>query len=338
MDHINIKYLAKELHLSISTVSRALRDSYEISAATKERVLALSKKLNYQPNPNASSLRKQKTKTIAVVIPEISNNFFALAIDGIEKVAQEHDYHLLIYLTHENHKREITYLHNLSHGRVDGVLLSMSSQSDDIQHLLDFSKRGIPLVFFDRVCSSMDNIKVTTDDYDSSIAATEHLIKSGCKKIAFLMVSKNISIGKIRMQGYIDALSQNKNIQLEPLILECTNDINENKRLIKELILSETPDGIFASVENLAILCYSICKEIKISIPEYIKIICFSNLQTAPLLDPSLTTITQPAFIMGETAANMLLKKIENKPRHETLNNIIILRSKLIKGNSTGYN
>ncbi|GAC1301657.1 MAG: LacI family DNA-binding transcriptional regulator [Mucilaginibacter sp.] len=335
MDNINIKYLARELNLSISTVSKALRDSYEISSGTKKKVFALAKKLNYQPNPNASGLREQKTKTIAVVIPEVSNNFFALAINGIEKAAQEKNYHVLIYLTHENHEREVSYFRTLSNGRVDGVLLSMSSEGVDHQHLVDFNKKEIPLVFFDRVCTSLKNIKVTTDDFDSSLLATRHLIDSGCKKIAYLMISKNISIGQIRMQGYIEALSSPTEVRQKPLIVECSNNYEENYKIIKDLILNEKPDGVFASVENLAIVFYNVCRELALTIPRDIKIISFSNLHTASLLNPSLTTITQPAFLIGETAANMLFKKICKKADDE-VSETIILKSTMIKGDSTG--
>lgn len=335
MDKINIKHLARELNLSISTVSKALRDSYEISTGTKRKVFALAKELNYQPNPNASGLREQKTQTIAVVIPEISNNFFGLAINGIEKAAQEKNYHVLIYLTHENHEREVSYFRTLSNGRVDGVLLSMSSEGVSHQHLVDFNKKGIPLVFFDRVCTSLKNVKVTTNDYDSSLLATRHLIEAGCKKIAYLMISKNISIGQIRMHGYIEALSMQSEVRQKPLIVECSNDYDKNYDIIKELVLNEKPDGIFASVENLAIVFYNVCRELSLSIPADIKIISFSNLRTAPLLNPSLTTITQPAFLIGETAANMLFKEICKKADDEIIEPII-LKSVLIKGDSTG--
>ncbi|GAC1386942.1 MAG: LacI family DNA-binding transcriptional regulator [Ginsengibacter sp.] len=332
MGNVNIKFLAKELNLSTSTVSRALKDSYEISVETKRKVMALAKKLNYQPNPSACSLREQKTKTIAVVIPEISNNFFALAINGIEKVARENNYHLLIYLTHENQQREITYFNTLSNGRVDGVLLSMSIEGSDTSHLEEFNQKGIPLVFFDRVCSKMSNTKVTTDDYDSSYLATKHLIEAGCKNISFLMISKNISIGKIRMNGYLDAIKAHTN--QKPLIIECTNNYQENYQLIKNIIIENKTDGIFSSVEYLAIECYNVCKEINLKIPDDIKIISFSNLQTAHLLNPSLTTIAQPAFDMGEMAAKLLLKQINGKDDSKIFEPII-LKSKLIIGKST---
>ncbi len=337
MSKINIKHLAKELNLSISTVSRALRDSYEISAETKEKVFELAKRLNYQPNPHASGLRGQKTKTIAVVVPEIVNDFFSLVISGIEKITQEKGYHVLIYLTHEDYEREVFFINTLANGRVDGVLLSRSGENTDTSHLLELNKKGIPLVFFDRVCESLDNVKVSTDNYESGFTATRHLIEAGCKKIAYLQVLKNISIGKMRMNGYLDALKEHP-IQEVPIILECTNDYDENFKHIKKLLISEKPDGIFAPVGKLAVICYRVCEKIKLKIPEDLKIISFSNLQTASLLNPSLTTITQPAFDIGEIAAKELFKKINKKSGINDLNKNVILKSLLIKRNSTSDN
>lgn len=334
MSKVNIKQLAKELNLSISTVSRALRDSYEISADTKKKVFALAKQLNYQPNPNASGLRGQKTKTIAVVIPEMVNDFFSLVIGGIEKVAQEQGYHLLFYFTHGDYELEVSFINTLANGRVDGVLLSMSRENNDNTHLLELNKNGIPLVLFDRVSDNLDNVKVTSDNYESAITATRHLIDAGCKKIAYLQIHKNISIGKIRMNGYLEALQQHAPGQT-PLIVECSNENEETFNAIRKMLAEEKPDGIFASVEKLAVICYRVCEKINLRIPRDIKIISFSNLQTASLLNPSLTTITQPAFDIGETAAKELLNIIHKKSKTASQDKSVVLKSLFIKRRST---
>lgn len=333
MSKVNIKQLAKELNLSISTVSRALRDSYEISADTKKKVFALAKQLNYQPNPNASGLRGQKTKTIAVVIPEMVNDFFSLVIGGIEKVTQEQGYYLLFYFTHGDYELEVSFINTLANGRVDGVLLSMSRENNDNSHLLELNKNGIPLVLFDRVSDNLDSVKVTSDNYESAVTATRHLVDAGCKKIAYLQVHKNISIGKIRMNGYLDALQGSTRQQ--PLIVECSNENDETFETIEKMLLEEKPDGIFASVEKLAVICYRVCEKINLRIPRDIKIISFSNLQTASLLNPSLTTITQPAFDMGEAAAKELLNIINKKSRSASKDKHVILKSLLMKRKST---
>lgn len=335
MTNISLKDLAKELNLSVSTVSRALRDSHEISPDTKEKVLTLAKKLNYQPNPYARSLRKQKSKTIAVVIPEIANNFFSLAINGIESIAQENDYHVLIYLTHEDYEKELSIINHLSSGRVDGVLVSISSATNDIRHLEELHRKDIPVVFFDRISDNINTIKVTTDDYNSGYKATNHLIDQGCKRIAFLSISSKLSIGVKRMEGYKDALKDRGINVEEKLIVHTEGGPEETHNKIKQLLTDPNrPDGLFASVEKLAIASYHCCHELNLSIPKDVKIISFSNLETASLLNPSLTTITQPAFEIGKEAARVLFKGLD---KHKTflLNKSIILDSRLIEREST---
>ncbi|WP_442591731.1 LacI family DNA-binding transcriptional regulator [Pedobacter sp. AW31-3R] len=314
MDQVTLKSLAKELNLAVSTVSRALNDSYEISAETKEKVHSLAKKLNYQPNPYASSLRKRSSNTIAVILPEIANNFFSLVINGIEEIAQENGYHVLIYLTHESHQKEADFIRHLTNGRVDGVLMSLSGETDDISHLQELKNSNIPVVFFDRICERLSTVKVTTNDYESGYQATQHLINKGCKQISYLAFSKNLSIDQKRRQGYIDALKDNQLLFREDMVINCGNDQEDNYKKIKTLLSSsQVPDGIFASVELLAILCYEVCRELELNIPGKIKIIGFSNLRTASLLHPSLSTITQPAFEIGKQAASALFQSFRKK-------------------------
>ncbi|PYF71577.1 LacI family DNA-binding transcriptional regulator [Pedobacter nutrimenti] len=332
---INLKQLAAELKLSTSTVSRALHDSHEISIETKQRVREMAEKLSYQPNPYASSLRKQKSKTIALVIPEIDNNFFTLAINGIEEVAQKKSYHVLIYLTHEDLKKEVAIAKHLLSGRVDGILISVTSQTEDIEHLKNLYDTGIPLVFFDRICEQIDTAKITTDDYDSGYKATRHLLEAGCKRIAYLQVSETLSISKKRFAGFQNALLE-QHIKTEPgLILTCSGTEEENHQQIKNLLQSANPpDGIFASVEKLAVTSYLVCNELNLNIPEKIKLISFSNLATAPLLSPSLSTITQPAFDIGKKCAEVLFNIIERRAMEDS-KATTVLKSSLIARNST---
>jgi len=330
---MNLKQLAKELNLSISSVSKALRDSHEISVSTKKAVLAKAKDLNYQVNPYASSLRKHKSKTIAVVVPEVANDFFGPVISGIESIAQEKGYHVLIYLTHEDMQKEVAIIKLLQNGRVDGIMISLSEQTTSTAHLEELKE--MPLVFFDRVVEHIDAPKVTTDDKNSGFIATDHLIKNGCKRIAFLSISQNLSISKKRMSGYLEALKKNKIERDNSLMLTCTGNDKKNSNFIRKLLKRKNrPDGIFASVEKLAISTYEICEELKLKIPRDIKVICFSNSQTAAFLNPSLTTITQPAYEMGREAATILFKLVEKK-RHHFLSENTILNSKLIVRNST---
>ena len=335
MDPVNLKKLAEQLNLSISTVSKAFRNSYDINPQTRDRILALARALNYQPNPLASSLRTQKSRTIAVILPEIANNFFTLAINGIESVAQDQGYHVLIYLTHEDYDKEVAFTRHLQSGRVDGVLISLSDGSKDCSHLDHLREKGIPVVFFDRVYEDCATTKITTNDYESGYKATEHLIAQGCKKIAHLYLSKNLSIANQRKAGYLQALKDHGFRTAASLIVGChSNDDARNYRQIIKLLRTAQPDGVFSSFEKLALQTYEACAELKINLPKQLKLISFSNLATAPLLHPSLTTITQPAFEIGMQAAAVLFKSLR-KNGQPIPNEHIFIRSVLEKRRST---
>lgn len=335
METVDLKTLAKILNLSVASVSKALRDSYDISKKTKERVIALANELNYQPNPHASSLRRLKSKTIAVIIPEIANNYFALAINGIESVAQEKGYHVLIYLSHEDALKEALFIKHLHNGRVDGLLISLALTTTNYSHIEELQKKGLPIIFFDRVYEHLNTTCVTTDDYESAYKAAQHLLDQGCKRIAHLMISANLSIGSKRMKGYTQALIDNKISIDESLIVHCTNDDKKDlKQLQKLFAQKQRPDGIFAAVERYAILGYEICNRLNLSIPQDVKIISFSNLQTAAYLNPSLTTIRQPAFEIGKATASILFNAIEKKMFQLKSENIVF-KSQLIRRDST---
>ncbi len=312
MKNINIRELARELNLSVSTISKALHDSHEISDKTKRLVLETAARLNYVPNPYASSLRGRKSKNIGVVIPEVADSFFSLAINGIESVAKEKGYHVLICLTHENFENEKNILKEFQGGRVDGVLMSVSRETLHSEHVNDLISNGIPLIFFDRICEDVNTAKITTDDFESGYKATEHLIQQGCHKIAFLSISTSLSISSKRLEGYLQAHQDHKMKADKKQIILCTDDAKQNYTLIKKLLqLKSRPDGIVASVEKLTTPVYKACRDLKLKIPDDIKIICFSNLETASILNPSLTTITQPAFEIGKAAATLLFNSLE---------------------------
>ena len=335
MSEINIRQLAKELNLSIGTVSKALRNSHEISAQTKEKVFSLAKELNYVPNAYASSLRRKKSNTIGIVVPEIADSFFSLAIKGIESVAQGKGYHALVYLTEENFLREKSILKEFNSGRVDGVLMSISSETSSTTHIEELNDHNIPLVLFDRTADEITTTKITTDDFESSYKATQHLIKRGCKKIYYLSISKHLSINNKRILGFLKALSDFK-IKGDKNIIQCSNSSKENNLILQKIFQSDKrPDGIIASVEKLTTPVYIACKELQINIPRELKIISFSNSEAAPILNPSLTTITQPAFEMGKRAATILFKAIEKK-NYRMPNENIIISSSLIIRESTG--
>lgn len=335
MTPVNLKSLAEELNMSIATVSRALRDSHEVSEATKTRVRALAAARHYEPNAYASSLRRNISKTIGVVIPKVANHFFALAINGIEEAARQAGYHVLIYLTHDDYEREVSIVQHLKGGRVDGLLMSVASGTQDFAHLHSVKAANIPIVFFDRVCTEIVTAKVTTNDYESGYQATEHLLRAGSRTIAHLLVSNSLSIGQYRHQGYLDALAAEGQSPDPDLVLNGEPDNEQNVALIRALLRRRPDiDGIFASVERLAISAYRVCNELGRRIPEDIKIIGFSNLEAAALLDPPLSTITQPAYDIGREAARILLRAVEKK-KAVLPSQSLVLESTLFERRST---
>jgi LacI family transcriptional regulator len=312
IENTNIRALAKALNLSIGTVSKALRNSHEISAQTKEKVIALAKELNYIPNPYASSLRRKKSNTIGVVIPEVADSFFSHAIKGIELIAQKKGYHVLVYLTYESFGKEEAILKEFNSGRVDGVLLSLASETAKSNHIDSLASKDIPLVFFDRVPDDKDTCKVSTNDFEICFDATNYLIEKGCRRPAYLSISKHLSINRKRMEGFKKSIEKNK-------------DNTKNYEIIKKAMQRRnSPDGIIASVEKLTTPVYLVCKDLNIAIPQKLKVISFSNLETAVILNPSLTTITQPAYEMGKKAAELLFKLIEKKKQQQKNEHVII--------------
>lgn len=331
-----MRELAKVLELSVATVSKALSDSHEISIQTKKKVLEAASRLNYTVNPYASSLRNKKSKTIALILPEVADNFFSLAINGIQSVAEKNGYHVLIYLSHEKFKNEIAIIEECKSGRVDGVLISVSSETSNADHLLKLQQENIPMVFFDREFQGFPAPKVVTNDFESGNLAARHLLKNGCTRLAFLSISSCLDICEKRAEGFASALHEKKQSVSSNLVVLDPGKPGAIYSEIKKLLTSENrPDGIVASVERLAMYVYLACKEIGMSIPEQLKVVVFSTVETAPIFNPSLTTITQPAFEIGRTAAELLFKKMKKKPEN-TPDETIILPSVLIERRSSG--
>ncbi len=331
MKKLSMKELAKELNVSVATVSKALSDSHEISEQTKTKVLETAARLNYTLNPYASSLRNKKSKTIAVILPEVADNFFSLAINGIQSVAEKKGYHVLIYLSHEKFINEKSIAAECSSGRVDGVLISVASETANADHLLKLQKENLPVVFFDREFEGLHIAKVVTNDFECGYLAATHLIQNCCKNPVFLSISSSLSICNKRADGFKAALKDKKTGNIEKAVVECRGTNSEAYTQIKNLISAKNkPDGIVASVERLAIQVYLICQEMSVSIPNELKVLVFSTLETAPILNPPLTTITQPAFEIGRTAAELLFKGIEKK-RYNLADETITLPSVLIE-------
>lgn len=329
MSNININELARQLNLSKGTVSKALRDSYEISEETKTKVLQLARQLEYIPNPYASSLRRKKSNTIGVVVPDVTDSYFSRALNGIEAIAREKGYHVLICLTYESYEREKAILKDFSNGRVDGILLSVSGETPNGQHVEQMMEKGIPVIFFDRVLENVNTAKITTNDFESSYGATRHLLQQGCRQIAYLSISDHLQIISQRREGYKQALIDNGGKVKDSYLVSCGNDNENNYALLINLLQRKgRPDGIVASVEKLTTPIYRACKELNLAIPEDVRVVSFSNWETATILRPALTTVTQPAYEMGKTAATVLFKTLE-KRSYSVLQGTTVLPSAL---------
>jgi len=309
---MNIKTLAGQLGISVSTVSKALNDSHEISAETKKKVLELATQLNYTPNAYAGSLRNKKSNNIAVVLPEVADSFFSQAINGIESVAQEKGYHVIVYLTHEKVHKEQSILGDFRSGRVDGVLMSVSGETTSYDHIRRLCDKNIPLVFFDRVIEGIAAARVITDDFESAYKATTQLLAKGCKHLAFLSLSDKLAIINYRLEGFKKALADAGRLFDANMLVNCSSDEQQTQHALKELLTrTDRPDGVLASAEKPATDIYSVCNEIGLCIPGDLKVIAFSSMQIAALLHPPLSTVTQPAFEMGRLSAALLFKALE---------------------------
>ncbi len=332
---ITIKDIAKKLNISPSTVSRALRDHPDISPKTKKAVNTLAKRLNYHPNIIAQSLQKRRTNLIGVIVPEIKHNFFSAAISGIEEVAYRAGYAIIVSQSNESYNRERVNVRALISNRVAGLLISISQTTENSDHFKLLERQGIPFVFFDRVCEDIEASKVVVDDFDGAFNAVEHLIESGYKRIAHLAGPKHLSISQCRFNGYLSALKKHKIPFDENLVVY--GGLNEGDGIIgfqKLLQLDHLPDALFAVNDPVAIGAFEKIKAHGLKIPEDIALLGFSNNPISYLIEPSLTTVEQPAYDVGKRAAELLLEQINSKPE-EFIPRKEVLQTKLIVRDST---
>jgi LacI family transcriptional regulator len=312
---VTIKNIAKDLGVSVSTVSKALSDSPEISDATKIRIQEYAKLQNYKPNTMAKNLKNQRTNTLGVIIPNILNPFFAKVFSGIEQAANEKGYNVVTYISNESMKKEMQDLDLLSNGTVDGFILSIAEETQtlgDYTHFKNLLKEGTPIVMFDRVTDEVPCDKVIVDDYDSAIHATKHLIKTNCKKIALLSSIDNLSVGKLRADGYFKALEDEKIERNNSIIIQ-TDNIEDFDAALDQLFEKEKFDGVFAIDEHAAVMAMKKALKKKINIPEDLSIIGFADGVWSRRLTPSLSTVSQHGPEIGKVAANMLINRIEAK-------------------------
>jgi LacI family transcriptional regulator len=312
-----IKDIAKALGLSTSTVSRALRDSYEISPETKQLVLDYARQINYRPNPIALSLKEKRSRSIGVIVSEIANSFFSQIINGVESIAHQKGYNVLISQSRESYEKELSNLDYFASRSVDGILMSVSYETADYTHLKDLHGRGLPIVFVDRTADAINTHKVIADNFKGAYDATMHLVNNGYRKIAMLTNPSFVSISAERMAGYQKALEDTGLAPKEPSIKHCRHgglSYEEVETAMDELMNSkDKPEAVFAGSDRLTTNCMRYCRAKNLAVPDQLAIVGYSNLDVADLLSPSLSVVRQPAFEMGAVGASLLLDTIESK-------------------------
>lgn len=332
-----LKQIAKELNVSVSTVSKALNDSPEISSSTKIRIKEYAKLKNYKPNVIGLNLKNRKTKTIGVIIPNILNSFFAKVFSGIEKVADEKGYNVIMCISNESLEKETHTLEMLSNGTIDGFIVSVSEEAQknhEYNHFSSIINDGTPIVMFDRIAAKVDCDKVIVDDYDSALNSTQHLINLGCKNIALLSSIDNLSVGKLRAEGYLKALENNTIPVNSNIILRADSEEDLNSK-IENIFENNTIDGVFALDENDSVAALKIGLKKGYKIPEELSIIGFADgILASRRLSPSLTTVSQHGVDIGEVAAKLLIDRLESKEEHVPYETVVI-KTKLKEREST---
>lgn len=341
---ITLKQIAKELDVSISTVSKALRNSIEISEDTRDKIQAFAKLYNYRPNNIALSLKNRKTKTIGIIIPEIVHHFFSKVIRGIELVANKRGYNVIVGLSNESFDKEVINMQMLANGSIDGFILSISKETllqQDYHHFNETINQGMPIVMFDRVVNEINCDKVIIDDLKGSKNAVNKLIDNGCKHVAIITTKDYVSVGRLRTQGYLEAHENHKMVPNSNLILKVDDALVSEDHIesleaeVEQLFKNNKKiDGVFAVNELYAIIAMKVARKLGFKIPEDIQFIGFTDGVLSKHATPSLTTVSQHGQEMGEKAAELLIDKLEHEDQDEHYQTVII-ETELILRSST---
>jgi len=333
---VTIKDIARELGISPSTVSKALKGNPDISPATKKAVRDLVEKWNYKPDPIALSLQSGSSKTIGVIVPEIVHYFFSTVISGIEDLAYDSGYHVMFCQSNESYEREVKAVATLLSNRVEGILVSLCKVTENFEHFRKITESGIPLVFFDRVCDEMETDRVIVDDETGAYEATKHLIRTGCKKIIHLSGPQNLLIGRNRKNGFVRAHNEFNIPVNENSVIRC--DTAEDARNLVPGLLEgpSVPDGFFAVNDLTAAEAMRISKMKGFRIPDDISIVGFTSGMISDITDPPLTSVEQHGYSVGHEAVSLLINNIENKSKGHFQTKII--KTELVIKGSTRKN
>lgn len=331
---ITLKEIANELNVSISTVSKSLKNNPEIGVETRQKIISFAKAHNYRPNNIALSLKNRKTKTIGLIIPEIVHYFFSNVINGIEKYANKKGYNVIIAVSNESFEKEVLNMETLSNGPIDGFIISIAKETlkkQDFHHIKETIDLGIPVVLFDRVFNDLKCDKVIVDDKAGAEAATNFLIEKGRKNILLLTTQDYISVGNLRTQGYIEALKKQQMFLDNNLIIKVVDKTNselemfELEEQIDQLVDRKVLfDGIFAVNEIYAASALRVLRKRGLQVPQDVSIICFTDGVISRYSYPTLTTISQHAEEIGESSAALLINKLINQlPSDQTITKVI---------------
>lgn len=332
---VTIYDLAKELNLSPATISRGLKNSKHINKSTIKRIIDKAEEMGYRHNNFASNLRQRRSNTIGVLVHELNSNFITSVLAGIEKVTTEAGYDLIIAHSNESVEKEASNALNLFHKRVDGLIASLSFDTNTLDHFKPFIEKSIPLIFFDRVEENIDTPKVIIDNYKSGYQATSHLLEQGCKRIAIVTANLNRNVYAQRLRGYKDALYDNKIKYSEDLIL--IKDLSEKcgrEAALEILRMKPMPDGIFITNDFSAAVCMQTLKENGISIPKDIAVVGFNNDAISKIIEPQLTTINYPGIDVGEIAARNLISHLNGEYNMQQTNTIIVKSDLIVRASS----
>jgi DNA-binding LacI/PurR family transcriptional regulator len=333
---VTIKDIAKMLGISKSTVSRALSEHSDVNAETRQRVLEIARKLNYAPNAIALNLKQQRTNTIGVIIPDTVNRFFAKAIGGIQRIANLAGYNVMICQSDESYVTEKNNLQSLIAAHVDGVIISVSSETDRTDHFDSLLQRNIPIVFFDRISENLQTSQVVTDNYEIAFEGTEHLISQGRKKIAIVTGPQNLYVSKHRFRGYVDALKKHNIPVRHEYIIHSNFHSGDIEAYTRQLIdLREPPDAVFGINDYAAIEMMHFFKKNGLRIPQDIAILGFNNEHICKFVDPPLSSIELSSYDLGTAAAELLFKQIKGTTRDPEKK---LIKSRLVIRESTGGN
>lgn len=331
---ITIYDIAQKLNLSSATISRALNDNPAINKDTRKRVQSTAKELGYRHNAFASSLRKQATHTIGVLVHELNSNFITSVLAGIEKVTTAAGFDILIAHSSESIEKETANASNLYHKRVDGLIASLSFETTNLDHFKPYINKGIPVVFFDRVEENFDSPKVIIDNYKAGYQATQHLIEQGCKKIVLVTASLKRNVYFQRHRGYKDALYDNSIKEEKAVTIKGLNEQSGREAALQIIKMKPLPDGIFVTNDFTAAVCIQTFKEYGIRIPEDIAVVGFNNDVVSKIVEPQLTTINYPGLEIGENAARSLIGHIKGDLNMTQIQTIIVKSELIIRDSS----